>query len=79
VAQAFKAETGAQCVLRVFLDRGLKAGDVLESGSFVAPFAKLGWTIEDLDAALEFAVEEDWLELVSAQAYRLTDTGFAEA
>lgn len=73
------AEAGARRVLQVFLGHNLRSGDVLQFDSFVAPFSKPGWGLDDFDAAVEYAVSEDWIELVSTQSYRLTADGFAAA
>ena len=79
MAEAPTAESSARRILQVFLDHNLRAGDVLQSNSFVAPFSKPGWSSGDFDAGLEYAIEEDWIELVSTHSYRLTSEGFTEA
>jgi len=79
VPEAQTAEAGARRVLQVFLGHNLRAGDVLQSDSFVATFSKPGWGPDDFDAGVEYAIAEDWIELVSTQSYRLTAEGFAEA
>lgn len=79
MVQAPTAESSARRILEVFRRHQLTAGDVLQSDSFIAPFSKPGWGPSDLDAGIDHAVAEDWIELVSAQSYRLTAEGFAEA
>lgn len=77
MAERQTAESSARRILGIFREQSLTAGHVLQSSSFVAPFSKPGWTEGDLDAGLEYAVEEDWIEQVSQHAYRLTVAGFA--
>ena len=79
MADAPTAELCARRILKLFSEQGLRTGDVLQAGSFVAPFAKLGWTTGDFDRGIEYATDEDWLEQVSAEGWRLTRDGFAEA
>ena len=76
MAEAPTDESSARRIVQIFRDHSLKAGDVLQSDSFVAPFSKPGWSSADLDAGLDHAVAEDWLEQVSQTAYRLTRDGF---
>jgi len=78
VTQTPTAELSARRILEVFLTHNLKGGDVLQTDSFIAPFNKPGWGSADLDAGIDYAVAEDWIELVSAHSYRLTPEGFAE-
>jgi hypothetical protein len=79
VADVPTAEASARHILEIFLAHGLRAGDVLQSDSFIAPFSKPGRTVSDFDSGLEYAIDEDWIELVSSHSYRLTAEGFAEA
>jgi hypothetical protein len=79
VTEAPTAEASARRILEVFLNHKLGGGDVLQTDSFIAPFNKPGWGPGDLDAGIDYAVAEDWIELVSSQSYRLTAEGFAEA
>ncbi len=72
-------ESSARRILGIFREQGLAAGHFLQSNSFVAPFSKPGWTLDDLEAGLGYAIEEDWIEQVSQHAYRLTAAGFAQA
>jgi hypothetical protein len=73
------AELCARRILKLFAEQGLRTGDVLEAARFVAPFARLGWTTGDFELGIEYAMDEDWLEQVSAEGWRLTRHGFAEA
>ena len=79
MTQTPTAESSARRILEVFLSHNLGGGDVLQTDSFIAPFNKPGWSSGDLDAGIDYAVAEDWIELVSAHSYRLTPEGFAEA
>ena len=79
MTEAPTAEASARRILEVFVNHKLGSGDVLQTDSFIAPFNKPGWSSGDLDAGIDYAVAEDWIELVSSQSYRLTAEGFAEA
>ena len=79
MTEAPTAEASARRILEVFVNHKLGSGDVLQTDSFIAPFNKPGWGSGDLDAGIDYAVAEDWIELVSSQSYRLTAEGFAEA
>lgn len=78
MATAPTSENAARHILKVFLENNCRSGDVLLIGSFITKFDNPPWQTSDLKTGLEYAAQQQWVE-VSSDGLKLTEQGFSAA
>jgi len=74
------AEESAYYLLDIFVDKfNRRPGEVLGRNNLETPFNTGKWRGRDFKPGLEFSVEQDWIEIVTQDAFRLTEAGFNAA
>ncbi len=73
-------EKCAREILAIFVSHfGLLAGEVLRRNNFLTLWPQRGYSAEDFEAGLQFAIKSGWLEVLPGDnSYRLTKRGFTD-
>lgn len=80
MANVPSAEESARKILAIFVQQfQARAGHVLRSNNFLAVMHLYDLRASDFNEGLKFAIEQGWVELLSDNAYRLTQAGFETA
>jgi len=79
MATAPTQEDAARHILKVFLEDGCRAGNVLLINSFIAEFNNHPWQASDFTTGLKYAVQQQWVEVLSDGKLELTKQGFSAA
>ena len=71
----------AREILSIFVEHfKSRPGAVLRINNFLAVWQSRGFQFEDLKLGIEFAAENEWVEVIDGGiSFRLTDAGFAKA
>jgi hypothetical protein len=80
LANTFTPQQLAREILDIFVNHFKeKPGNLLRSNNFIVLWPDRGFDSAQFTEGLTFAVENGWLELNSADSYRLTQAGFDAA
>jgi hypothetical protein len=71
-------EESARCLLAVYRNHDIRADQSLWLRVLTGTWFANGWKSENLFAAMEFALENGWIEFKDGQSYVLTAIGFAK-
>lgn len=66
----------ADHIITVFAGLDQRPGDVLRIRNLAQAFAQPGWRGSDFNLGIEFALQQNWVALVSTTSFRLTEAGY---
>jgi len=72
-------EEFARKILAIFIEFNLRAGECLPQRTLVGIWSNKGLRFDDLNAGIEYAVAQGWIERGENHVYFLTEKGFSEA
>jgi hypothetical protein len=77
---AKSAEESARYIMTIFQRHNTRKGGTILMNNLTLPFVQDGWTLEDLEAGLPYAVEQGWLTIGKESKFvTLTEAGVVVA
>ena len=70
------AEESAQRILGIFKTRGVRAGETLLFSDLARAFIEEHWQRADFLSGMEYAADQELIEMISSDVVKLTQTGF---
>ena len=71
-------EESARAILSVFKSKDIRPNEMLIAGQVKRQFLANGGEAADYAEGLKYAVEQGWLEPLTNNRFRLTETGFVK-